>query len=403
MNTSHRATLPILPAGQHVALDGRAVEFTEAVLQEIVDSYDRKLHEAPLVIGHPKLNGPAYGWAKSVEVRDGMLFAEPHEVVPEFAELANRKMYKKRSASIYLPDSPGNPTPGKHYLRHIGFLGAMPPAIKGIPDAALEFAEDDDALAVEFAEAPYAFTAIADILRRLRDVFVERDGAEQAELIIPQWQIKSIEESARNSAERDVAFSESEQTNSDTPTPEGVDGTAASAAAAPEPGNDGASAADAGAAATEEPAMADDDRETQLAERERKVAEGEARIAAAQAEEKEKEAAEFAEGLVASGQLLPRQKARVVSLLLNLPTDTPLEFAEGEQTISEPADKLLRGLLSDLPKQVDFAEKSGGGDIVDDQDANAIAARATAYQSEQRQAGNNISISQAVNHVTKGA
>ena len=111
--------------------------------------------------------------------------------------------------------------------------------------------------------------------------------------------------------------------------------------------------------------MADDDRETQLAERERKVAEGEARIAAAQAEEKEKEAAEFAEGLVASGQLLPRQKARVVSLLLNLPTDTPLEFAEGEQTISEPADKLLRGLLSDLPKQVDFAEKSGGGDIVD--------------------------------------
>ena len=47
----------------------------------------------------------------------------------------------------------------------------MPPAIKGIPDAALEFAEDDDALAVEFAEAPYAFTAIADILRRLRDVF----------------------------------------------------------------------------------------------------------------------------------------------------------------------------------------------------------------------------------------
>ena len=74
-----------------------------------------------------------------------------------------------------------------------------------------------------------------------------------------------------------------------------------------------------------------------------------------------------------------------------------------EQTISEPADKLLRGLLSDLPKQVDFAEKSGGGDIVDDQDANAIAARAKAYQSEQRQAGNNISISQAVNHVTKGA
>ncbi|SEG70279.1 peptidase [Halopseudomonas aestusnigri] len=403
MNTSHRATLPILPAGQHVALDGRAVDFTEAVLQEIVDSYDPKLHEAPLVIGHPKLNGPAYGWAKSVELRAGMLFAEPHQVVPEFAEAANRKMYKKRSASVYLPDSPGNPTPGKHYLRHIGFLGAMPPAIKGIPDTSLEFAEEDGALALEFAEPPYAFTAMADILRRLRDFFVEREGAEQADLIIPQWQIKSIEESARNSDERAVAFSESEQPTSEAPTPEGDEGAAASAAAAPEPGNTDPSAADAGAVSTQEPAMADDDRETQLAERERKVAEGEARIAAAQAQEKESEAAEFAEGLVASGQLLPRQKARVVSLLLNLPADTPLEFAEGEQTISEPADKVLRALLSDLPKQVDFSEKSGGGDIVDDQDANAIAARATAYQSEQRQAGNNISISQAVNHVTKGA
>ncbi|HGP0281935.1 TPA: peptidase, partial [Pseudomonas aeruginosa] len=147
------ATLPILPAGRHVALDGRPVEFTEAILQEIAATYDPALSEAPLVIGHPKLNAPAYGWAKGLEVREGMLYAEPHQVVPEFAEAANRKMYKKRSASVYLPDSPGNPVPGKHYLRHIGFLGAVPPAIKGIPDAPLNFAEDDGALAIEFAEA----------------------------------------------------------------------------------------------------------------------------------------------------------------------------------------------------------------------------------------------------------
>ncbi|MBN0401429.1 peptidase, partial [Pseudomonas aeruginosa] len=111
------------------------MEFTEAILQEIAATYDPALSEAPLVIGHPKLNAPAYGWAKGLEVREGMLYAEPHQVVPEFAEAANRKMYKKRSASVYLPDSPGNPVPGKHYLRHIGFLGAVPPAIKGIPDA----------------------------------------------------------------------------------------------------------------------------------------------------------------------------------------------------------------------------------------------------------------------------
>ncbi|HCF7515789.1 TPA: peptidase, partial [Pseudomonas aeruginosa] len=37
------ATLPILPAGRHVALDGRPVEFTEAILQEIAATYDPAL------------------------------------------------------------------------------------------------------------------------------------------------------------------------------------------------------------------------------------------------------------------------------------------------------------------------------------------------------------------------
>ena len=400
MKTSN-ATLPILPAGQHVALDGRPVEFTEAVLQEIVDSYDPALHEAPLVIGHPKLNAPAYGWAKSVELRDGMLYAEPHQVVPEFAEAANRKMYKKRSASIYLPDSPGNPTPGKHYLRHIGFLGGMPPAIKGIPDAALEFAEDDDAVAVEFSESPFATRALTDILRRMRDWLVEREGTEAADQIIPHWQLQSIDESTR-SENAVAAFAESAQPTIDDPTPEGVEGAAASAAAAPEPGNNDPSAADADAVAIQESAMADEEREQLLAERERKVAEHEARIAEDQAKEQRREVTEFAEGLVKQGKLLPRQKAGVVELMLTLPVEAPLEFAEGEQTISKPASEVLRGLLSDLPKQVDFAEKSGGGDVVDDQDPNAIADRARAYQSEQRQAGRDISTSQAVNHVTKG-
>ena len=401
MKTSN-ATLPILPAGQHIALDGRAVEFTEAILQEIVDNYDPALHEAPLVIGHPKLNGPAYGWAKSVEMRDGMLFAEPHQVVPEFAEAANRKMYKKRSASIYLPDSPGNPVPGKHYLRHIGFLGAMPPAIKGIPDSALDFAEDDGALAVEFSEVPYAVSGLTDILRRMRDFFVEREGAEQADQIIPQWQINSIEESARYAAERPAAFSEQEQPTSEAPTPNDVESAAASAAAAPESGNDGLAAAGATETTDQEPNMADQKRENELAERERKVTEHETRIAKEEAEGQRREATEFAEGLVEAGKLLPRQKAGVVELLLNLPAGAPLEFAEGEQSISKPASEVLRELLKDLPKQVDFAEKSGGGEVVDDQDANAIAARATTYQTEQRQAGRTISISQAVNHVTKG-
>lgn len=401
------ATLPILPAGRHTALDGRPVEFTEAILQEIVETYDPALHEAPLVIGHPKLNGPAYGWAKSLELRDGMLFAEPHQVVPEFAEAANRKMYKKRSASVYLPDSPGNPVPGKHYLRHIGFLGAMPPAIKGIPDAGVEFAEDDGALALEFAELPYAVSGVTDIFRRMRDYFVEREGAERADQIIPTWQLLSIEEDARRRLDEvkpmPTAFAESSD----------VDATGAAAALAAESDAVASTAvsATAGPAATaaptdqpnhQESTMSAEEREQQLAERESKVAQREAEITAQRAEEKRKEVAEFAEGLVAAGKLLPRHKVPMVELMLNLPA-APLEFAEGDQTVSKGGEAVLRELLTSLPKQVDFAEKSrdSGGNL-DLDDANAIANRATAYQTEQRTAGREISISQAVKHVTKG-
>lgn len=404
------ATLPILPAGRHTALDGRPVEFTEAILQEIAETYDPALHEAPLVIGHPKLNGPAYGWAKSLEMRDGMLFAEPHQVVPEFAEAANRKMYKKRSASVYLPDSPGNPVPGKHYLRHIGFLGAMPPAIKGIPDAELNFAEDDGGLALEFAEPPYALTGVTDILRRIRDYFVEREGAERADQMIPTWQLQSIEEDARRRAE-DKPGAGGFTSFSEQPTEAGAEAAAASAAAAAEPdnaspgGGKATSAADADVldkTTQQEPSMTPEEREQQLVEREQKVAGEEAKIAQRLAEEKRTAATEFAEGLVAQGKLLPRQKLPMVELILSLPT-APLEFAEGDQQVSKGGEEVLRDLFESLPPQVDFAEKSrSSGRDLDVDDANAIAAKATAYQTEQRQAGREISISQAVSHVTKG-
>lgn len=402
------ATLPILPAGRHTALDGRPVEFTEAILQEIVETYDPSLHEAPLVIGHPKLNGPAYGWAKSLEMRDGMLFAEPHQVVPEFAEAANRKMYKKRSASVYLPDSPGNPVPGKHYLRHIGFLGAMPPAIKGIPDAELNFAEDDGGLALEFAEPPYALTGVTDILRRLRDYFVEREGSERADQMIPTWQLQSIEEDARRRSNVDELQPHSFSESSD------VDATGAAAtpavesdSAAPSEESGQAEAAAAVASVTsstqQEKTMTPEEREQKLVEREQKVAGDEAKIAQRLAKEKRMAATEFAEGLVAQGKLLPRQKLPMVELILSLPA-APLEFAEGDQQVSKGGEEVLRDFLDSLPPQVEFGEKSRStGRDLDVDDANAIAAKATAYQTEQRQAGRDISISQAVNHVTKGA
>lgn len=118
--------------GRHVASNGTEINFSEARLAEIASSYSPALHEAPIVVGHPKTDAPAYGWVDRVEARPDGLYAVPKAVNAEFAELVRRGAYKKVSGSFFSPDHPNHPKPGSYYLRHIGFLGAMPPAVKGL-------------------------------------------------------------------------------------------------------------------------------------------------------------------------------------------------------------------------------------------------------------------------------
>ena len=56
--------MPIMKVGTHTAMDGRDITFTAEMLNEIASVYDAALSESPLVIGHPTLTAPAYGWVK---------------------------------------------------------------------------------------------------------------------------------------------------------------------------------------------------------------------------------------------------------------------------------------------------------------------------------------------------
>jgi hypothetical protein len=97
-----------------------------------------------VVVGHPKDNAPAYGWVESLK-RDGeVLWAKLKDIVPEFREWLDKKLYKKRSISLY-PDGS---------LRHVGFLGAVPPAVKGLPDPAFrnDGGADVTEIDLDFAE-----------------------------------------------------------------------------------------------------------------------------------------------------------------------------------------------------------------------------------------------------------
>jgi hypothetical protein len=157
-NNAGMATAKTLPdqieifrAGRHVDDAGNAHEFSAADVAAIAAAYDPALREAPLTVGHPAGNLPAYGWVKGMTAEGGLLKMNPHQVEPQFAEMVQAGRFKKRSASFYPPTSPSNPTPGRWYLRHVAFLGAQPPAVAGLKD--IQFSEGDAAGAVSFSEA----------------------------------------------------------------------------------------------------------------------------------------------------------------------------------------------------------------------------------------------------------
>ena len=79
--------IEIFKAGNHVASDGRAREFSVAVVAAMAAVYSPARHEAPLTLGHPADNLPAYGWVKSLRATDdGRLMMLAGDVTPEFSE-----------------------------------------------------------------------------------------------------------------------------------------------------------------------------------------------------------------------------------------------------------------------------------------------------------------------------
>lgn len=352
--------IPVFKPGTHTAVDGRKITFTLENCIDLAESYDPNLSEAPAVIGHPKLTAPAYAWAKSFEVKDGLVYAKLDQINPEFAEAYNAGSYKKRSLSIYLPDSPGNPKPGHYYARHIGFLGAAAPAIKGLPDAS--FAESDgEQGAAEFSMADEEFDEnLISILSNLRDLLIEKEGIASADLFLPQWRLESLR-----------AISDRKQKEKEK-MPQPLDASFA------------------------EQQAAIDAKNAELAKREQALLEKEQT-------NKRAEFAAFADELVKDGKLLPTHKTTVVEVFMSLGNE-PISFAEGNTTVNSSPSDLIKKVLSERPAFMNFAEKSAAEDEenkVDTQDPKAIAEAAAAYQKEQSDKGNSISISQAVAHVTK--
>ena len=420
--------IPFFRAGTHTTTSGHDRSFSEAEVAQVAEVYDPDVHEAPIVVGHPSDDDPAYGWAEDVEVQDGLLAATPRKVEPQFEEMVKSGRFEKVSAKFYPPGHDYHPLgddSDAYYLRHIGFLGAQPPAIKGLPS--LEFEElGDDLVAVEasfsepaFAEMPWYFpSAVRDVFRRLREYLVANEGVKTADEVVPQIRLhdlEKIEDEAEAGGPADTAFAEHESGESDSSSESGSSSSSSSSSMnyldallrtqlgevlsgsdksrsdvveeiATAAGVETSTVNDILAGNIEAPpedrlqgfsdvlgvsmdevmeAMGEDAPE--FAEQTEVLSEKEERLQQREEELERREREQRREEAAAFveehiGAVTPGHKDTVVEALVMLDDqDVQMQFGEGENAEETPVGEALRGFIEALPEQIEFSEVTAEG------------------------------------------
>lgn len=188
--------IELFKVGEHTDSSGISRSWSESDLDTIVSKYDPSTHEAPVVVGHPKDNAPAYAWVESLKREGTSLWGKFKQVLPEFAEAVAQGSYKKRSIALY-PDMT---------LRHVGFLGAQPPAIKGLKDIA--FSESEFSI-IEFGEYENKDQKIKQLQEELNATKLAFSQATaqtmstEEQLALLQQQVDAIKKEAR-AKEREI-------------------------------------------------------------------------------------------------------------------------------------------------------------------------------------------------------
>lgn len=318
----------IFRAGRHTDSGGHVIDFSADDVRRTATTYDPALHEAPLVIGHPRSDAPAYGWVQKLNYSDGDLSAVPHQLAPEFVEWVRAGRLKKVSASFYQPEDERNPAPGTYYLRHVGFLGAQPPALKGLRP--VDLSDGDRCINIEFADLPAAAfgeadgSMVRDIFRRLREWLIGSVGQEVADQVVPNWAVDLVDVPEDAEVPQEAVHG---QNFSETQTE--------------------------GSAMPEHNEAEVADRIKVLEERERALQAREAQFAESVRMVRQSGREKAVDALVDAGKIIPADKAGVMLLFGELDGAT-LDFAEGKQ----PACDWLLGYLGRQPVRIDYSERS---------------------------------------------
>ncbi len=324
----------IFKKGTHTSAGGATLSFSEDDLVASVAAYDPAKHEAPIVVGHPKDNLPAYGWVGKLDYLEGVLVAEPKDVDPDFAEMVKAGRFKKRSASFYAPDAKNNPVPGTFYLRHVGFLGAAAPAVKGLKD--VEFASDDEGV-VEFEEDWIVMGTIARLFSGLRDWMLATHGQEKADQVIPKYAVEDLAQAARDTQPKAPALAGAVTAFNEDPTmtPEQI-------------------------AALQAKADKADQLQAQLDQANGNIATLQASFSELQGTQTLATIKATIEPHVKAGRVTPGEVETLASFAASLDDATPtFDFGEGEGAKKVTARALFLEQLGLRPVAVDFKERAG--------------------------------------------
>lgn len=319
----HAARIEVFRPGTFTPMVGDPVSYSADDLRAIAASYDREAAPAPIVVGHPTTDAPAYGWVDSLEFDEEAqrLYATTGDVEPAFADAVKAGRYRKVSMSFFKPDASNNPRPGQWYPKHIGFLGGAAPAVSGLKPVAFSGdAPDTLTFAADFGEP--GFEQSASLFRGLRDWMIEQFGLETADKVLPAYRLEWLDDTEVAKPAARTAFSE--------PAKEPVLTKPTDAAFA--------------------------EREAGLATREQKIAEREREL-------RHEDNLAFAEQLATDGRIAPVQKDKVAALLDAVPDDAAVSFS-GEA--EKPLRTALREILAAQPKIVSF----GAADLGQDPDAD---------------------------------
>lgn len=179
------AWVEVFKTGTHTSGNGIVKTYTEDDLTSIANTYNlQKVHEAPLVLGHPSTDDPAYGWTKELKTAGNKLMAYVDQVSEKIVEAVKSGEYKKVSIALY-PDG---------LLRHIGLLGAVPPAVKGL--SPVQFAEG-----LEFEEYIWVtdegrMPIVARVFSGLRDFIIDKFDLATADTIIDKGDLETLQRPA---------------------------------------------------------------------------------------------------------------------------------------------------------------------------------------------------------------